>query len=87
MAKIMVTFQVEGAAPTIDALQERYSLTDEEIDRSFGVVEVDPEDCTYTILVEESAVEKVQPGGPITNVEGPFSNPPIEPFGPPEPEE
>lgn len=84
MTKIMVTFQVEGPAPTIDELQQRYSLTDAEIDRTFGVVEVDPADGTHTILVEESAVEKVQPEGPITKVEGPFSNPPIEPFGPPE---
>lgn len=84
MTKIMVTFQVKGAAPTVDGLQERFSLTDEEIDRSFGVVEVDSEDRIFTILVEESAVEKVQADGPITKVAGPYSNPPIEPFSPPE---
>jgi len=84
MAKVMVTFQAEGPAPTIAELQQRFSITDDEIDYSFGVVEVDPKDHTYTILVEESAVDKVQPYGRITKVEGPFSNPRIEPFGPPE---
>jgi hypothetical protein len=84
MARIMITFQVEGATPTIAELQQRFSLTDSEIDRSFGVVEVDPREHVYTILIEESAVDKVQPGGTITKVEGPFSNPRIEPFGPPE---
>jgi len=84
MAKVMVTFQAEGPAPTIAELQRRFSLTDDEIDRSFGVIEVDPQDHTFTILVEESAAQKVQPGGPITKVAGPFSNPRIEPFGPPE---
>lgn len=84
MTKIMVTFQVEGPVPTVDQLQERYGLTDEEIDRRFGVVEVDPADRTYTILIEASAAKKVQAEGPITKVEGPFSNPRIEPFGPPE---
>jgi hypothetical protein len=86
MAKIMVSFEVVGAAPTVDELKERFGLSDEEIDASFGVVEIDPETYTYTILVEASAVEKVQPGGSISNVEGPFSNPRIEPFGPPEEE-
>jgi hypothetical protein len=84
MAKVMVTFQAQGPAPTIAELQRRFSLKDAEIDHSFGVVEVDPQDRTYTILVEEAAVGKVQPGGTITNVAGPFSNPRIEPFGPPE---
>ena len=84
MAKIMVSFQVEGPAPTIADLRQRYSLSDDEIDATFGVVEVDPQACIYTILVEESAVEKILPDGPITDVEGPFSNPRIEPFGPPE---
>lgn len=86
MAKVMVSFKVVGAAPTVDELKERFGLSDAEIDASFGVVEIDPETHTYTILVEQSAVEKMQAGRSIRNVEGPFSNPRIEPFGPPEEE-
>jgi hypothetical protein len=85
MAKLMMSFRVVGSTPTIDDIQTRFSLTNEEIDRNFGVVQVDPEEDLYTILVEESAADKVQPGGNIREVEGPFANPRIEPFGPPEP--
>lgn len=83
MAKLMMTVQWRGSAPTIDEIQQLFSLTDEEIDKSFGVVEVDPDDQTYTFLVEETSVSKVQSGVDAT-VEGPFSNPRIEPFGPPQ---
>jgi hypothetical protein len=86
MAKVMVSFKVVGAAPTLEELKERFRLSDAEIDASFGVVEIDPQTHTYTILVEESAVDKLQPSGSIGKVEGPFSNPRIEPFGPPEEE-
>jgi hypothetical protein len=83
MAKLMITLRFKGAVPTIDELQARYGLTDDEIDKSFGIVEVDPEDRLYTILVEETAVPKVKPDQEI-DVKGPYSNPRISPFGPPE---
>jgi hypothetical protein len=55
-------------------------LGDEEVDADYGLVAIDPEEGRYAILVEESASARVakKPG-----VEGPFANPPIEPFGPP----
>lgn len=87
MVKIMVSFEVAGVAPTVEELKERFGLNDEEIDASFGVVEIDPETHTYTILVDAAAAEKVRAGGSISKVEGPFSNPRIEPFGPPEDDE
>jgi hypothetical protein len=83
MAKLMITLKFAGAAPTIDELQARYGLADDEIDKSFGIVEVDPEDALYTILVEETAISKIKPNQEI-NVKGPYSNPRISPFGPPE---
>jgi hypothetical protein len=83
MAKLMITLQIERAAPTIAEIQEQYGLTDEEIDKSFGIVEVDPEDSVYTILVEETAVSKVKPDWD-SEVKGPYANPRISPFGPPE---
>ena len=83
MTKLMITLQIAGKAPTIDDIQTRYGLTDDEIDKSFGVVEIDPEDSLYTILVEETAVAKVKPSEEI-DVKGPYANPRIAPFGPPE---
>ncbi len=86
MPKVMVTIQAPEAAPTIDEICARYGLSEDEIDLGFGVVEIDPQDHLYTVLVEESAAGKIVPSDDW-NVEGPFSNPRIAPFGPPEPEE
>ncbi len=85
MPRVMVTIQAPDEPPTIDGLRRRYGLTEREIDASFGVVEVDPVEHVYTVLVEDSAVAKIQPNENWT-VEGPYSNPRIEPFGPPEAE-
>lgn len=83
MAKVMMTIQSRGGAPTIEALRARYGLAAEEIDPEFGVVEIDPSDGTYTILVESTAANKIEDSGEW-KVQGPFANPKIEPFGPPE---
>lgn len=83
MSKLMITLKIEGATPTIDEIQAKYDLADEEIDKSFGLVEIDPEDSLYTILVVETAVAKIKPDQSL-EVKGPYSNPRIAPFGPPE---
>jgi hypothetical protein len=83
MAKVMMNVQWRGKAPTLNEIQQLFSLTDEEIDKSFGLIEVDPDKHVYTVLVEETSVPKLQSRGDVT-VEGPFSNPRIEPFGPPQ---
>lgn len=83
MAEVMMNVRWPGKVPTIEDIQQRFSLTDEEISKSFGVVEVDPDEHIYTFLVNENSVSKIQSGNNV-KVEGPFSNPRIEPFGPPE---
>ena len=84
MAKVMITIEAPGEPPTVAELRRRYKLAKHDIDEGFGVVEVDPAEHVYTVLVEESAAAKIQPGEGW-QVEGPYSNPRIEPFGPPEP--
>jgi hypothetical protein len=69
----------------MEDVRARFGLTADEIDTDFGVVEIDPEDHLYTVLVEQSAAGKLVPSGDW-DVSGPFSNPRIAPFGPPEPE-
>lgn len=86
MPKVMVTIQSPTAPPSIDEVRDRYQLAEDEIDLDFGVVEIDPQDHLYTILVDEAAAAKIVPSGDW-EVSGPFSNPRIEPFGPPDPEE
>jgi hypothetical protein len=83
MPKVMVTIQGPGEPPTVAELRRRYQLDESEIDASFGVVEVDPTEHVYTVLVEESAAAKVRPDQGWT-VQGPYSNPRVEPFGPPQ---
>ena len=83
MTKVMMTVHWSEGIPTLDDIQRHFSLTDDEIDRSFGLVEIDPNEHIFTFLVEENSTSKVKSGSNF-HVEGPFSNPRIEPFGPPE---
>ncbi len=83
MSKVMMTIQSGGTPPTIADIRRRYSLDDDDIDTDFGVVEVDPAEHVYTFLVEEKAASKISVDSDWS-VEGPYSNPRIEPFGPPE---
>lgn len=86
MPKVMVTIQSPENPPTIAELRSRYDLAEDEIDGDFGVVEIDPQDHLYTVLVEEASASKFVSTADW-DVSGPFANPRIEPFGPPEPEE
>ena len=82
--RVMVTIQlVDGAAPTLDEVVDRYGLDPDDIDAEFGVVEIDPDARLYTILVNPDVAARIQPGDGW-ETEGPYSNPRIEPFGPPE---
>lgn len=83
MAKVMVTIQSSDAPPTVAGIRERYGLAEQAIDPTFGVVEIDPVEHLYTILVDQEAAALIQPTEEW-EVEGPYSNPRIEPFGPPE---
>ena len=77
---VMMTIRTAGSAPTLDEIKARYGLQADEIDESFGVVEI--EDGAFTILVNARAASKIAPGQDW-KTEGPFSNPTIEPMWPP----
>jgi hypothetical protein len=83
MSTLMVTIQAPEGAPDLESIKRRYGLADDEIDTDFGVVEIDPQDHSYTILVAEKAAKKVSSTDRWT-VTGTYSNPRIEPVGPPE---
>lgn len=82
MAKVMLTFNATPA-PSLAQVKARFGLSDDEIDEAFGVIEVDPETHTQTILVEQAAAARIT-GQPGWQGQGPFANPKIQPFGPPE---
>jgi hypothetical protein len=80
MPDVMMTVELDPQAASVEAAAERLGVDPAQIDREFGVVSIDPEHHLYTVLVDEQAASgaEARPG-----VEGPFSNPRIEPFGPP----
>ena len=81
MAKLLLTVTRGPSQASLDAVKRDLGLSDEDIDDDFGVVNIDPKGHRYAILVEERAAARV---GREPGVEGPFANPPIEPFGPPD---
>ena len=83
MAKVMMTIRWPQGQPSLEQIQKLFSLSDDEVDRDFGLIEVDPAEHLFTFLVEEASAAKVQPGAGWS-VSGPYSNPRIEPFGPPQ---
>lgn len=82
MPKVMVNLSGLERAPTLAEVQSRYGLSSDDLDAEFGVIEVDPQEHVYTVLVDERAAAKIT-GGSAT-ASGPFANPPIQPFGPPQ---
>jgi hypothetical protein len=81
MAKVLLTVTRAPSEASLDAVKRDLGLGDDDIDAEFGVVNIDPNRDRYAVLVEESAAERV---GNAPGVDGPFSNPRIEPFGPPD---
>lgn len=77
-----MTLRLSEPAPSLSEVREKFSLLPDEIDAGFGLVEIDPDQHLFTLLVEESAAPKIQPAAGW-DVKGPFSNPRIEAFGPP----
>jgi hypothetical protein len=83
MSKLMMTIHSADKPPTLQEIAERYQLQPGELDQEFGIVEIDPERHDYAILVEPEVAKKIAPTE-NWQVSGPYSNPRIEPFGPPE---
>ena len=77
---VIVTVRLPAGANLEDAIR-MLELTPDEVDTDYGLVPIDPERGKYVLLVTPAAAERIVQ---LSGVEGPFSNPRIEPFGPPE---
>ena len=77
----MLTLQLDPAEASAEHVRRKLKLDDAALDPDFGVVEIDPAGHKYAVLVDEDVAENIQG---TADVKGPFSNPRIEPFGPPE---
>ena len=81
MAKLMLTVKLDPGKASVAHVRKKLKLSESELDPEFGVVNIDPKQNLYAILVDEDAARRI---GKVKDVQGPYSNPRIEPFGPPE---
>ena len=77
----MVTVKLDAEHASVENACELLGIADDAIDRDFGVIEVSPGENLYTVLVEATVAEGIHTS---EDTAGPFSNPRIEPFGPPQ---
>jgi len=73
MNRVLMTVQLPGR-PSLAAARRKLGLRPDEVDESYGLVEIDPAQHLYALLVDADAAED-KGGG--------WANPRIEPFGPP----
>lgn len=76
MATVMVTLQLEPEQASLEKVRQLLGLKRDEVDEDFGVVNINPSEHLYTILVRQEAAERVRDAAPVRGV---FSNPRIEP--------
>jgi hypothetical protein len=76
MASVMVSLQLDPERASLEEVRRLLGLREDEVDSRFGVVNIDPNEHLYTILVEQEAAERVRNAAPVRGV---FSNPRIEP--------
>ncbi len=77
MATVMITLQLQPEQASLEVILGLLGLAEDEVDQRFGVVNINPSEHLYTILVEEEeAAERVRDAGPVRGV---FSKPKIEP--------
>jgi hypothetical protein len=77
--KALFTVKLAKHEATVDGVRRKLDLRTDQIDSEFGVVEVDPRQQLYAVMIDDAAIAE---GGKAAVARGPFSNPTIEPFGP-----
>ena len=80
--KALMTVQSEDGPPTLEAAARQLGVGVEAVDATFGVVLIDPERGLYSVQVD--AAQLPPEAATDEAYRGPFSNPRIESFGPPQ---
>jgi len=76
---VLITVTVPTGRADFTAQRERLGLSEDEVDTEYGAIPIDPEHGKYALRVTPAAASRLLG---VSGVEGPFSNPRIEPFGP-----
>jgi hypothetical protein len=88
MAKMLFTVTWAEGKPTLNKIMKKYGFRADEIDEEFGIVEIAPKAHQYSVMVEDDAVKRFlsisAKSAEEKDISGPYSNPRIEPFGPPQ---
>lgn len=82
MAEVLITVRLAAPA-TLEAAMRRLGLAEDEVDTGYGLVPVDPRRNLYVLRVTEEAGRRVGDSDAGAADGGPYSDPPIEPYGPP----
>jgi hypothetical protein len=77
---VLITVRLPGGA-TLDAAMKKLGLSEQDVDSGYGLVPIDPDHGLYGLRVTEEAARRA---GGDEDAAGPFSDPRIEPFGPPQ---
>ena len=79
----MYTIASPSGPTTLHEVSLRLHVALSALDEEFGVTLIDPRQGLYAVMVDEGAAKDLETNSP--GVRGPFSNPPIGTFGPPQP--
>jgi hypothetical protein len=77
----MLTVELGPEPPPLEEVARRLGVRPDQLDRAFGTPLIDPSRHRYAVLVDADAADAAAASA---GVEGPYSNPRIEPFGPPQ---
>ena len=80
MANRLVTLHLDPASANLKSVREKFGLNKQDADEHFGVVCISPPQNLYVILADEAVASRLEQTAGIGGV---FSNPKIEPYGPP----
>jgi hypothetical protein len=78
----MYTIEVQQGPPTMAQAAQMLHVQESDLDSSFGVVLIDPKRGLYTVRVREQS--RARPDVSDPEVDGPFADPGIGHFGPPQ---
>jgi hypothetical protein len=59
MPRVMVTLRLDPEQASLPEVRRLLGLAEDEVDPTFGVVNISPAEHRYTILVDEAAAERV----------------------------
>ena len=66
---------------TLESARRKLNLAEDEVDPTYGLVPLDPDQGLFAVRITDTAAARL--GAVTSEADGVFSDPGIEPFGPP----